>query len=225
MKTFLKKCLDSSTATRARQAIDAQLDLGDYANPLVGLAIAIATAAHEGQERRYTGEPYITHPLAVARKVAGVFPDALSVTAAVLHDVVEDTDVTLDDLRDWGLGLGPFVACLVDDLTDVSRPKDGNRATRKALDRAHIARAAPRAKLIKLADLMDNTRSILEHDPDFAPTYMAEKALLLAEALQPVAVPASPLERAHAQLYAEAQAMVDAFGAQQGATQGTAAAA
>jgi hypothetical protein len=72
---------------------------------------------------------------------------------------------------------------LVEQLTDVSRPEDGNRAKRKAIDRAHTAKASPEAKTIKLADLIDNTRSIVELDPGFAKIYLVEKVLLL-EVLQ-----------------------------------------
>jgi hypothetical protein len=71
------------------------------------------------------------------------------------------------------------VACLVEMLTDVSKPEDGNRATRKAMDREHTANASSQAKTIKLADLIDNTHSIVEHDPDFARVYMREKTRLL----------------------------------------------
>jgi hypothetical protein len=56
---------------------------------------------------------------------------------------------------------------------------DGNRAVRKAIDREHLAKASPAAKTIKLADLISNSRSILQHDPKFAAVYLAEKRLLL----------------------------------------------
>ena len=98
------------------------------------------------------------------------------VAAALLHDVVEDTDVSLEDIS---IKFGPDIADLVSDLTDVSKPEDGNRATRKALDRAHTARASAAAKTIKLADLISNSRSIVEFDPHFAKVYLKEKALLL----------------------------------------------
>ena len=89
---------------------------------------------------------------------------------------MEDTHATLDDIED---AFGARVATLVEMLTDVSRPEDGNRAVRKAIDRAHIAQASPDAKTIKLADLIDNTRSIVTHDPVFACVYLGEKAALL----------------------------------------------
>lgn len=190
------------------------LDIGPDGNAAVGFAAGLAAKAHAGQVRRYTGEPYAVHPLAVARKVAAYFPVAMAVSAAVLHDVVEDTEVTLKDLR-RARYVGPYVACLVDDLTDVSRPEDGNRAARKAIDRAHTAKAHPMAKLIKLADLIDNSRDIFAMDPGFAPVYAAEKAALLNEALQPVAEPSTALELAHSRLHAQARELVDGFLANQ----------
>ena len=179
------------------------LDIGVDGTPAVGAAIWVAENAHKGQVRKYTGEPYVVHCTAVARTVAKYLPSGMAVSAAVLHDVVEDTGVTLEDLRRC-MYVGPYVAQLVDDLTDVSKPTDGNRATRKAIDRAHTARAHPLAKVVKLADLLDNTRDIVANDPDFAPVYVAEKRLLLDEALQPAQAPESALERAHAVLYAQA---------------------
>jgi hypothetical protein len=74
-----------------------------------------------------------------------------------LHDTVEDTGVELAELRRV---FDDDVATLVEWLTDVSRPEDGNRVARKAIDRAHTARAPARAKTVKLADLIDNSRSI-----------------------------------------------------------------
>ena len=98
----------------------------------------------------------------------------------MLHDTVEDTDVTIDNITDH---FGDEVAELVGWLTDVSKPEDGNRAHRKAMDRAHIADAPAEAKTIKLADMIDNSNSITTHDPKFAKVYMVEKAMLL-EVLQ-----------------------------------------
>jgi (p)ppGpp synthase/HD superfamily hydrolase len=72
------------------------------------------------------------------------------------------------------------VAELVAWLTDVSRPQDGNRRKRKHLDLLHTAKAPPPAKTIKLADLIDNTRTISKYDPSFWPVYRREKEALLA---------------------------------------------
>lgn len=137
-----------------------------------------ATAAHygAGQLRKYTGAPYISHPAEVAAIVRTVTHTPEMIAAAWLHDVVEDTGVPLSLIAHE---FGPCVATLVEGLTDVSRPEDGNRAARKALDRAHTAAQNPACKTIKLADLISNTRSIVAFDPEFAKVYLAEKRLLL----------------------------------------------
>lgn len=145
--------------------------------------------------RKYTGEPYIVHPDEVAGIVASVTDDQAMIAAAYLHDVVEDTAVSLDRVREL---FGDDVAGLVEMLTDVSKPEDGNRKARKAIDRNHTASASPRAKTIKLADLISNTASIVTHDAEFAKVYLAEKRLLL-----------DVLREGDATLYAEALRLVN----------------
>lgn len=141
-------------------------------------AKVFATAAHAavGQTRKYTGEPYVVHPIEVASLVESVGGTEAMVAAALLHDVLEDTGVTVDVLEEQ---FGSEVADLVLWLTDVSNPNDGNRSTRKALDRQHSAAAPAAAQTIKVADLISNTRSIVAHDPGFAKVYLEEKRLLL----------------------------------------------
>lgn len=145
---------------------------------LVERARMFATAAHAavGQLRKYTFEPYIVHPAEVAQTVAEVGGTPEMIAAAWLHDTVEDTGVTIELVR---AEFGSEVSDLVGWLTDVSRPDHGNRAARKAVDRAHTAAAPAAAQTIKLADLIANTRSIVAHDPNFAKTYLEEKRLLL----------------------------------------------
>jgi guanosine-3',5'-bis(diphosphate) 3'-pyrophosphohydrolase len=140
------------------------------------MAEEFARAAHAGQVRKYTGEPYVEHPRAVAALVRSVPHDEAMLAAAWLHDVVEDCHVPLSTLESR---FGRDVAELVGWLTDVSKPTDGNRAARKEIDRQHTAKAPPRAMTIKLADLIDNSRSILTRDPKFAVVYLAEKRALL----------------------------------------------
>jgi len=139
-------------------------------------ARAFATKAHEGQIRKYTGEPYITHPVAVALLVHKVTSDSDMIAAALLHDVVEDTDISLDDI---GKEFGGKIAYLVEGLTDVSIFSDGNRKVRKEIDRMHISQFSDKVKTIKLADLIDNSKSICKYDPKFAAVYMLEKKALL----------------------------------------------
>ena len=149
-------------------------------SPAVRRAAAFCVGAHcaVGQKRKYTGEDYWHHPVEVLRVLLKFVPDASEAmqAAALLHDVVEDTSVTLKTVQEL---FGPIVAAYVEQLTDVSKPEDGNRAARKAIDLAHTALASPEAKSIKLADLISNSRSIIERDPVFAVTYLAEKRALL----------------------------------------------
>ena len=138
--------------------------------------LKFATKAHSDQKRKYTGDPYIVHPIAVAEIVKTVPHTDAMIAAALLHDVVEDTPVTIEQIKDK---FGSEVAELVGWLTDISRPENGNRKTRKSLDRDHSANAPAEAQTIKLADLIHNTKSIEKHDPHFWKVYKQEKIALL----------------------------------------------
>ncbi|AWB20633.1 bifunctional (p)ppGpp synthetase/guanosine-3',5'-bis(diphosphate) 3'-pyrophosphohydrolase [Methylobacterium currus] len=142
---------------------------------LIEHARAFATSAHKGQVRKYNGRPYIEHPERVAGTLLALQFPAEVVAAAWLHDVVEDTPISNQDIRER---FGDRVADLVRQVTDVSIGQPGNRAARKAMDRDHLARADADGQSIKLADLIDNTATILDHDPSFAKVYMEEKAVL-----------------------------------------------
>lgn len=139
-------------------------------------ALIFAVKAHGNQIRKYTFEPYYFHPLNVMLILSTITDDEDVLKAALLHDVVEDTPVTIDKITNkFGFRVGK----IVNEVTDISRTFHGNRKTRKAMDRWHISYASPEGQTVKLADLIDNTRSIVEHDPDFAKVYMKEKKLLL----------------------------------------------
>ena len=145
---------------------------------LVARAKIYAIEAHSriNHRRKYSLEPYDVHLKDVADIVSGVTDDEEIIAAAWLHDVVEDTPATFLNLEQE---FGSSVAQLVAEVTDVSMPANGNRATRKALDRAHLANASWRGKTIKLADLIDNCRDISSHDPEFAKVYLIEMSGLL----------------------------------------------
>ncbi|MFQ5642594.1 MAG: HD domain-containing protein [Thiogranum sp.] len=145
---------------------------------LVRRARIYATRAHQriGQLRKYNKQPYHVHLEAVAKLVAEVTDDPETIAAAWLHDTVEDTPATLEDIEEQ---FGLPVAELVEELSDVSKPSDGNRARRKAIDRDHTAQASARAKTVKLADLIDNCKDITKHDPRFARVYLVEMGALL----------------------------------------------
>lgn len=142
----------------------------------VARAYLFARNAHEGQVRKYTGEPYIVHPVEVMETVRSVEHTEDMLIAALLHDCVEDCDVLIEDIHYL---FGHVVMSMVNKLSDVSKPSHGNRAARKEIDRMWISDAHRNTKTIKLADLISNSKSILEHDKDFAKVYIKEKDLLL----------------------------------------------
>ncbi|MFV2059962.1 MAG: HD domain-containing protein [Gammaproteobacteria bacterium] len=145
---------------------------------LIEKAKNFATKEHQriNHVRKYSKQPYQTHLDAVAKLVATVTDDEEMIAAAWLHDTVEDTPATLDDIEK---SFDASIAELVEELTDVSKPSDGNRAARKEIDRQHIAQASNRAKTIKLADLIHNCADIVHHDEKFARTFVAEMYALL----------------------------------------------
>lgn len=148
-------------------------------SPLLIAAQAVATVAHHGQLRRYTERPYVTHPAAVAERMR--LHDAVVElqAAAWLHDVVEDTAVTLDQLA---AHFPPETVAAVDYMTErfTSSSYPGmNRAARKAAELERLAGGTPAQQSLKLADLIDNTGSIVERDPKFAAVYLPEKRALL----------------------------------------------
>jgi (p)ppGpp synthase/HD superfamily hydrolase len=156
---------------------------------LVTRAIDFAAKAHEGQRRKYTDEPYINHPLAVLRLVQSVGASEEAQAAAVLHDVVEDCGVEFETLnKTFGAPVSWLVWALTECRHRPSNPQfDGvdhynpkmNRKARKEIDRQHLAASNSEAQTIKLADIIDNTSSIREHDPSFAKVYLAEVRELL----------------------------------------------
>jgi hypothetical protein len=145
---------------------------------LVARAEQYAIGAHGriDQRRKYTNQSYDAHLKAVVDILGEVTDNSEVLAAAWLHDTLEDTPATYDDIEK---AFGTEVADLVTELTEVSRASDGNRAVRKAIDRAHLARASANAKTIKLADLIDNCRDIVRHDPKFGRVFVTEAAALL----------------------------------------------
>lgn len=167
-------------------------------HPLIAYALRYATQKHEGQVRKYTNEPYINHPIEVAETVASVTNDIESISAALLHDVIEDCGVTYSELAECGFGHS--IARLVVELSNVSKASDGNRKVRKELDLQHTAKASARAKTVKLADLLSNAKSILAHDKNFAKVYFQEMKYLL-----------EVLKEGDPVLYARALVMTDLY--------------
>ena len=126
---------------------------------LIRRAYEVAAHAHEGQMRR-TGDPYIVHPLAVAQILATFGLDTATIVAALLHDVVEDTELTLDGIEE---DFGEEVALLVDGVTKLDRIKFSSREEQQAATIRKMAVAMARdirVLLIKLADRTHNMRTI-----------------------------------------------------------------
>lgn len=146
-------------------------------------ALEFARKAHGEQRRKYNDEAYIEHPKRVAEMVKTVPHTTEMVCAAYLHDVVEDTPVSIEDIQ---RKFGRKIAGLVHELTDEFIKENYqhlNRRKRKQKEVERQAKISPEAKTIKLADVIDNTRDILENDPDFSRKYIPEMEAL-TEALQ-----------------------------------------
>lgn len=150
--------------------------------PKLRETLKFAAHAHRFQVRKYTGEPYIFHPMSVATRLHMHFyneglvcPESM-LQAALLHDTVEDTETTFGDIEK---AFGFDVTSLVYWLTDLPMPGT-NRETRKRLNAERLAFAPDAAKIIKHFDLEDNTSSIEKYDEKFAKTYLPEKARIRA---------------------------------------------
>lgn len=145
----------------------------------ISKAHMFAAGAHGGvgQKRKYTGEDYINHPVAVRRLLRHGGTVEMQI-AALLHDVVEDTHVTIEMVRGH---FGEHVAEMVLALTNIARPEDGNRIQRFIINVRELEQSLDmQTRMIKLADLLDNTSSIVSRDPEFSAIYLAEKELMLA---------------------------------------------
>jgi hypothetical protein len=160
----------------------------DYATSIVGevmqdelvmRALDLAWNAHGAldQRRKYTNEPYIVHPISVARLVLDYwdqYPDTAMVAAALCHDVLEDCPDffnTRQIIRELGYEAFQYVK----HLTSISTETDGCRSARKRLDAIALHFCDERTQAIKCCDIMDNVKNITQCDPEFAMTYLGEK--------------------------------------------------
>ena len=146
---------------------------------IIEKARAFAADKHASQKRKYTDQPYFNHLEAVASTLqsAGVMEPTV-LAAAYLHDTVEDTDATMQDIiREFGADVGELVYWLTD-------AEEGNRESRTLMSSWRLARAPMQAKLIKFADIIDNATSIREHDRGFFRLWAAEKVEILKRMLE-----------------------------------------
>lgn len=141
-------------------------------------ALKFATKAHGAQTRKYSEEPYIEHPKRVAKIVRTATHTPEMICAAYLHDVVEDTAVEIEEIREkFGAKVAQLVAELTDEFMKVKYPHL-NRKARKQKEVERQANISPQAKTIKLADVIDNTSDIVRNDPGFARKYLHEMEAL-----------------------------------------------
>lgn len=152
-------------------------------NDLVSRAREFATERHGGQIRRYDGTPYTMHLYRVSELVSMVHIPNIStaVAASWLHDTLEDTSTTEDDL--WN-NFGFTVSAIVYGLSDLQTPGNGNRAERKMNYACKLYNIdseffATMIHTIKAADLIDNGRSIMKHDHKFARVYLDEVGYMI----------------------------------------------
>lgn len=168
-EVIAREYADLKEAARKRCADAAELEM-------VQKAFDFANEAHKGVRRR-SGEPYILHPIAVAKiVVSNIGLGCKSIVAALLHDVVEDTNYTIDDLRSL---FGDKVATLVDGLTKIKTVLDNeDKAEQKSMQAENFKRILltlnddVRVVLIKLADRLHNCRTI-----EFMPEHKRDKIL------------------------------------------------
>lgn len=156
---------------------DIQLDLGN--KPIAAKALALATKHHQGIRRKYSGEPYVQHPMRVAETLLRYgWTDQEVLAAALLHDCIEDENVNGLTMPDMVISNGCNLRVLrwVQLLTTT---KKGKRADRKAAETKRISGAPTEVRAIKLADVMDNCKDIADTDPDFASRYIEEKQAFL----------------------------------------------
>jgi GTP pyrophosphokinase len=158
LRTILPRLFSRAQPTgavdRLLKTVRAHHPKGDVA--LIERAYAAAERAHAGQTRK-SGEPYITHPVAVAQILAdlGIGPKTLA--AALLHDTVEDTDYTLDLVR---ADFGDEIAMLVDGVTKLDKLKYGDSAQAETVRKMVVAMSKDiRVLIIKLADRLHNART------------------------------------------------------------------
>lgn len=136
---------------------------------IIGL-LHFTLAAHGDQKRKYTNEPYIVHPLAVAAAYynAAIPPSFTGLHVAFLHDVLEDTPVTTNRI------LSVFGGPVLHGVAALTKPTEGNRKERHQKYIEQLRMSPNYIKVIKVLDMTDNISTIAQYDPKFARTYLQE---------------------------------------------------
>lgn len=143
---------------------------------LYNQAIVFAAEAHTGQFRKYTGEPYILHPLDVAETLRRYDRPIEEIVAGVLHDVVEDTNRTLKQVK---FHFGSDIADLVNGVTNVAEDKSVPRVDRFWQNVLHLADQTEGSQNIKCADIISNLKNFPLDNEASLVNYCAEKLIVL----------------------------------------------
>jgi GTP diphosphokinase / guanosine-3',5'-bis(diphosphate) 3'-diphosphatase len=185
VRARLARRITAQRAAAVKQVLEPLAGVHRDLHPNVDLALLqhaydVAEEKHR-EQRRKSGDPYITHPLAVATILAELGMDTTTLVAALLHDTVEDTDYSLDGLR---ADFGDTVAHLVDGVTKLDKVTLGSAAEAETIRKMVIAMARdPRVLVIKLADRLHNMRTMRFLPPE----KQARKARETLEVLAPLA--------------------------------------
>lgn len=143
---------------------------------LYNQAIIFAAEAHTGQFRKYTGEPYILHPLDVAEILRRHDRPIEEIVGGVLHDVVEDTNRTLKQVK---FHFGAEVGTLVNGVTNVAEDKSVPRVERFWQNVAHLSEQTEGSQNIKCADIISNLKNFPLDNEESLVNYCAEKMIVL----------------------------------------------
>lgn len=187
VRTMSARLARSLTGSRSKTnpVLDPLLSIHKEFHPkadvdLISRAYDTAERLHDGVVRK-SGDPYITHPLAVATIAAEIGMDTTTVVAALLHDTVEDTDYSLESLTE---DFGPEVARLVDGVTKLDKLALGAAAEAETIRKMIVAMAQdPRVLVIKVADRLHNMRTMRFLPPE----KQARKARQTLEVIAPLA--------------------------------------
>lgn len=170
-------------------------------------AAIFAAQKHQGQVRKDNDQlPYITHPLQVAQTLweIGRVRESQTLIAAILHDTIEDTKTTHEELRE------AFGEEILEIVLEVSDDKSLKKMTRKRLQVEHAPELSDQARLIKLGDKLVNCRDILQHPPSDWPLVRRQNYIQWgADVVAQIRGINEPLEEAFDQVLEDAQSQLD----------------
>jgi (p)ppGpp synthase/HD superfamily hydrolase len=175
-------------------------------NEIVEKVRQFAAKAHEGQTRKYNSEPYTAHLVRVMEMCKDYDSSVPVLSAALLHDVLEDTNIGKERLRQFLSSImneeeAGRTFQLIVELTDVytkSKYPRWNREKRKQKEAQRIEQTSADSQTIKYADIIDNCKKIVQHDKEFGPLFLCECKMLLRR-----------MNRGNSQLYERARKTVE----------------